>query len=44
MTHELLAPSGSQPGIVVHICDDGSDRSQSKPKFLHTKCPNAGDD
>ncbi|XP_065225452.1 protein sarah [Planococcus citri] len=44
MTHELLAPTGSQPGIVVHIADDGSNRSQNKPKFMHTKCPEAGDE
>lgn len=44
MTHELLAPTGSQPGIVVHICDDGSNKSQSKPKFMHTKCPEARDE
>lgn len=43
MTHELLAPTGSQPGIVVHICDDGSNRAETKPKFMHTKCPEADD-
>lgn len=43
-THELHPPSGSQPGIVVHVCEESAGTSQggtSQPKarIMQTRCP-----
>ncbi|EEC08243.1 calcipressin, putative [Ixodes scapularis] len=37
-THELHPATGSQPGIVVHVCEETSP-SKGKPKVLHTRRP-----
>ena len=36
--HELLPPTESQPGIVVHICEDGQAK-QPKASIVQTSCP-----
>ncbi|GFG33133.1 hypothetical protein Cfor_12314 [Coptotermes formosanus] len=43
-THELHPPSGSQPGIVVHVCEESGGTSQEgtpqpKARILQTRCP-----
>uniref|UniRef100_A0A2R5LG24 Putative calcineurin-mediated signaling pathway inhibitor dscr1 n=1 Tax=Ornithodoros turicata TaxID=34597 RepID=A0A2R5LG24_9ACAR len=43
-SHELHPASGSQPGIIVHICEETSP-TKSKPKaVIHTRCPEHGSD
>lgn len=37
-THELHPATESQPGIVVHVCEETSP-SKGKPKVLHTRRP-----
>lgn len=41
--HELHAASSTQPGIVVHVCEDGlssqATDKQRKPQILPTSCP-----
>ncbi|RZF40027.1 hypothetical protein LSTR_LSTR002430 [Laodelphax striatellus] len=44
--HELHAASGSQPGIVVHVCEEGlglpagsQTQIASKGRTIHTRCP-----
>lgn len=37
-SHEIHPPSESQPGIVVHTCDDQRP-ANAKLKIEHTKCP-----
>lgn len=41
MPHELLAPTDNQPGIVVHVCDDGGNpnNGQNKRPIARTECP-----
>uniref|UniRef100_A0A1B6EC88 RRM domain-containing protein n=2 Tax=Clastoptera arizonana TaxID=38151 RepID=A0A1B6EC88_9HEMI len=36
-SHELHAASGSQPGIVVHVCEEGL--STTGKRIVHTRCP-----
>lgn len=36
-THELHAASGSQPGIVVHVCEETGGKPH--PRIMHTRCP-----
>jgi len=43
-THELHPPSGSQPGIVVHVCEESAGTSQGgtpqpKARIAQTRCP-----
>lgn len=38
-THELHPATGSQPGIVVHVCEEESSLAKGKPKVIHTRCP-----
>ena len=40
-THELHPPSGSQPGIVVHVCEEssGTGTPQAKGRIAQTRCP-----
>lgn len=37
-THELHAASGSQPGIVVHVCEEGKGGVKGA-RISHTRCP-----
>lgn len=37
-THELHAASGSQPGIVVHVCEEKLAGSKGM-RISHTRCP-----
>lgn len=39
--HELHPPSETQPGIVVHVCEEvsSSEPKREKPTFIHTPCP-----
>ncbi|XP_013787265.1 calcipressin-2-like [Limulus polyphemus] len=37
--HELHPPSTSQPGIVVHVCEQKKEKTQPKLKIVHTRCP-----
>uniref|UniRef100_A0A1B6FWS4 Protein sarah n=1 Tax=Cuerna arida TaxID=1464854 RepID=A0A1B6FWS4_9HEMI len=38
-THELHAASGSQPGIVVHVCEEGVAQGTKGARISHTRCP-----
>ncbi|XP_066998705.1 protein sarah [Anabrus simplex] len=38
-THELHPPSGSQPGIVVHVCEESTGPPQPKARIVQTRCP-----
>ncbi|XP_049804860.1 protein sarah [Schistocerca nitens] len=39
-THELHPPSGDQPGIVVHICEESDSGTQHpKGRIVQTRCP-----
>lgn len=38
-THELHAASGSQPGIVVHVCEQGIAPGSKGHRIAHTRCP-----
>ncbi|KAG8320125.1 regulator of calcineurin 2 [Homalodisca vitripennis] len=38
-THELHAASGSQPGIVVHVCEEGVAKGTKGARISHTRCP-----
>ncbi|XP_059485147.1 protein sarah isoform X2 [Neocloeon triangulifer] len=41
-THELHPPSGGQPGIVVHICEETAAAAESgapRQQIQHTRCP-----
>ncbi|XP_054271050.1 protein sarah-like [Macrosteles quadrilineatus] len=38
-THELHAASGSQPGIVVHVCEEGVTAGVKGARIAHTRCP-----
>ncbi|PSN53320.1 Protein sarah [Blattella germanica] len=44
-THELHPPSGSQPGIVVHVCEESGGTGtetgtpQAKGRIAQTRCP-----
>ncbi|CAB3369260.1 Hypothetical predicted protein [Cloeon dipterum] len=41
-THELHPPSGGQPGIVVHICEEAAAAAESgaqRTRIQHTRCP-----
>lgn len=35
--HELHPQQGSQPGIVVHVCEEAP--TGVKPRIIHTRCP-----
>ncbi|KAI5698972.1 protein sarah isoform X2 [Diaphorina citri] len=37
LSHELHAPSESQPGIVVHVCEDGA--MVGTKRIMQTACP-----
>nr|CAD7193799.1 unnamed protein product [Timema douglasi]CAD7405300.1 unnamed protein product [Timema poppensis]CAD7569440.1 unnamed protein product [Timema californicum] len=38
-THELHPPSGSQPRIVVHVCEESAASKTSKMRIPQTRCP-----
>ncbi|XP_073995609.1 RRM_RCAN_like domain containing protein Sra [Rhodnius prolixus] len=38
-THELHAGSENQPGIVVHVCEEVLSGDTTKPRIIHTRCP-----
>lgn len=44
--HELHPPSESQPGIVVHVCEEAAAAAAAaaaggtpKTRIMHTRCP-----
>ncbi|UYV83259.1 RCAN2, partial [Cordylochernes scorpioides] len=38
-SHELHPPSGSQPGIYVHVCEDTREKKPGGLKMIQTPCP-----